>query len=328
MNEVIQDQGTLGKSSKVYSPYILCRTLEVWQKILSINLPSEIRPLLEATYEERHEKENMARYKREMEKERDKLTTLALTGVSRGGKTLPESKASTRYSETESVEVLLIKKFICAENGTSLRLLDDSELLLPKFADAATRRQKASEILKNTVSAPVYLAPIAKTKQIEWLRNYVYLGDDEESPFRVAIVLESGELQGIGRSDVSDKYNVTYDSCLGYKADKKGGGVKTMENKFNLVDEPWIPVAGKGLVSLAGVFSDPSLSALGGNPVQKIALTKLLLAIAQAAYTPKDDEDWKNLGAVGMAKKALAYLTEKKRCFGCMERNRFCRCPK
>ena len=194
-----------------------------------------------------------------------------------------------------------------------LRLLDDSELLLPKFADAATRRQKASEILKNTVSVPVYLAPIAKTKQIEWLKNYVYLGDNEESPFRVAIVLESGELQGIGCSDVSEKYNLTYNSCLGYKADKKREVWKTMENKFNLVDEPWIPVAGKGLVSLAGIFSDSSLSALGGNPIQKIALTKLLLAIAQAAYTPKDDEDVKNLGASGMAKKGVRLLDGEKR---------------
>lgn len=88
-----------------------------------------------------------------------------------------------------------------------------------------------------------------------------------------------------------------------------------MENRFNLVDEPWIPVAGRGLVSLATVFSDHSLSALGGNPVQKIALTKLLLAIAQTACTPKDDENWQSLGASGMAKKALDYLTGNKDLF-------------
>ena len=88
-----------------------------------------------------------------------------------------------------------------------------------------------------------------------------------------------------------------------------------MTNKFNLVDEHWIPVAGKGLVSLADIFSDSSLSALGGNPVQKIALTKLLLAIAQTAYTPADDEDWKKLGAPGMADKSLAYLREKRDLF-------------
>lgn len=43
----------------------------------------------------------------------------------------------------------------------------------------------------------------------------------------------------------------------------------SLPNRFNLVDEPWIPVAGKGLVSLADVFSNPNLSALGGNPIQK-----------------------------------------------------------
>ena len=89
----------------------------------------------------------------------------------------------------------------------------------------------------------------------------------------------------------------------------------SLPNRFNLVDEPWIPVAGRGLVSLATVFSDHSLSALGGNPVQKIVLTKLLLAIAQSAYTPTDDDDWKRVGASGMAKKALDYLTEKKELF-------------
>lgn len=88
-----------------------------------------------------------------------------------------------------------------------------------------------------------------------------------------------------------------------------------MENRFNLVDEPWIPVAGKGWVSLGDIFSDASLSALGGNPVQKIALTKLLLAICQAAYTPEDDQDWKELGSSGMAQKAKAYLIEKKDLF-------------
>jgi CRISPR system Cascade subunit CasA len=88
-----------------------------------------------------------------------------------------------------------------------------------------------------------------------------------------------------------------------------------MENRFNLVDEPWIPVAGKGLASLEGIFSDTSLSALGGNPIQKIALTKLLLAICHAAYTPEDDQDWERLGASGMAKKAKAYLNEKKDLF-------------
>ncbi|MBU1087909.1 MAG: type I-E CRISPR-associated protein Cse1/CasA [Candidatus Omnitrophica bacterium] len=87
------------------------------------------------------------------------------------------------------------------------------------------------------------------------------------------------------------------------------------ENRFNLVDEPWIPVAGHGLVSLADIFSKPELPSLGGNPIQKIALLKLVLAIAQSAYTPKDDEDWKQLGSEGMAEKCLKYLNDKKDLF-------------
>lgn len=81
-----------------------------------------------------------------------------------------------------------------------------------------------------------------------------------------------------------------------------------MDKHFNLIDEPWIPVAGKGRATLRQVFSDPDLRALGGNPVEKIALMKLLLAIAQAAATPDNDNAWRVMGADGMAQKCLAYL--------------------
>jgi CRISPR system Cascade subunit CasA len=82
----------------------------------------------------------------------------------------------------------------------------------------------------------------------------------------------------------------------------------TIENRFNLIDEPWIPVVDVGRVSLKQLFSHSDYRALGGNPVQKIALTKLLLAIAQSACTPEDDEDWAELGANGLAQKCLEYL--------------------
>lgn len=83
-----------------------------------------------------------------------------------------------------------------------------------------------------------------------------------------------------------------------------------MDRHFNLIDELWIPVAGRGRASLRQVFSEPDLRALGGNPVEKIALTKLLLAIAQAAATPDDDAAWQAMGPHGMAQKCLAYLDQ------------------
>jgi len=87
------------------------------------------------------------------------------------------------------------------------------------------------------------------------------------------------------------------------------------ENRFNLIDEPWIPIVDVGQVSLRQLFSHIDYRALGGNTVQKIALTKLLLAIAQAAYTPKDSDDWKNIQPSGLAEECLKYLDKWYDCF-------------
>lgn len=83
-----------------------------------------------------------------------------------------------------------------------------------------------------------------------------------------------------------------------------------MDNRFNLIDEPWIPVADAGLVSLRQVFTNPELRALGGNPIQKLALMKLLLAIAQAAATPENDQQWQTLTPATLASQCLDYLAK------------------
>ncbi len=83
-----------------------------------------------------------------------------------------------------------------------------------------------------------------------------------------------------------------------------------MEKRFNLIDEPWIPVADVGLVSIKQIFAQPKLPGLGGNAVQKMAVMKLLLAIAQAAATPVDEKEWQELGADGLCQKCLAYLDQ------------------
>ena len=80
------------------------------------------------------------------------------------------------------------------------------------------------------------------------------------------------------------------------------------ENRYNLIDEKWIPTAGKGKVGLRTVFSDESITSLGGNPIEKIAVFKLLLAIAQSACTPEDEKEWEKLGLSGLKQKVLDYL--------------------
>ena len=223
LHEATANLGALGNSAAVYSPYVLCRTLDVWQDIQVVRLPGGIRPLLEATYRDRDEFGNMARSKHLVEQKREKLSRLALYGVARGGKTLPESQATTRHSEIESVEVLLMKKQVSLENGVMVRFLDNSELLLPQSPSSAERRRLAAVLLKNTVTVPVNHAPAALKKPIKWLSDYVYLGDDEEHPFRAAMVLESDEVRGTDGSIANEDFELSYDSCLGYGVKKKGG---------------------------------------------------------------------------------------------------------
>lgn len=83
-----------------------------------------------------------------------------------------------------------------------------------------------------------------------------------------------------------------------------------MKNQFNLVDEPWIPIADIGLVGLKQAFSDPTFRELGGNPIQKISVFKFLMAIAQTACTPDDENGWHELSAQGMANACIAYLEQ------------------
>ena len=88
-----------------------------------------------------------------------------------------------------------------------------------------------------------------------------------------------------------------------------------MNNYFNLIDEPWIPVANHNRVSLAEIFSNPTLKSISGNALHKVSLLKILLAIAQRAFTPENDEQWLALESSGLAKKCLEYLEDKKDLF-------------
>ena len=218
-----------GPTAKVYSPYVLLRTLEVWSNITELVLPDQIRSLIEATYREKEEGPLMRNHKDFLKKRQEMLERLALGGISVGTRTLPESKASTRYSDQESVEVLLLQSYRLEpdRNGTTVKLLDGNELFLPlKSPPKCTKQQRvlAASLVQQTLQVADYLAPEAQPlKNIGWLKGYFYLGDREydESLLRVAIVSKDGELKGLGGQDPSVKYRLSYNQRLGYCSPKK-----------------------------------------------------------------------------------------------------------
>lgn len=224
LEDSTKESGIWGKSGKVYLPYVLYRSLAVWQGKTRVSLPQEIRPMLEATYAEQDEVGILNKCKADVKENRVRLAGLARIGLSTGGKTIPESKSATRYSETESCEVLLIRKRSSDETGTTLTLLNNETLVLPKNAKSkglGEWRRLAAELQQNVVLLPEHLAPSTSRHQIQWLKDFVYLGDREESPFRIAIVREGGTLCGIDNDNASQGYELSYTPVLGYSARKR-----------------------------------------------------------------------------------------------------------
>lgn len=230
LEEAVSDPiKAFGKTAIVYSPYVLIRTLEVWKPRTFLELPSNIRELIEATYVDRVEKVEMNGYLSSLKKKCDELERMALVGLSEGGKTLSDNNASTRYSEQDSVDVLLIRSYRRGKGneGVTVTFLNGEELYLPllsKKTKNSSRRDKAALLMQNTLRVSEHLAPkIISLNQIQWLKDYVYIGDQafEEYPFRIAVVRPSGELLGLDSGYASSEYTLTYDSLLGYQAIKK-----------------------------------------------------------------------------------------------------------
>jgi CRISPR-associated endonuclease/helicase Cas3 len=100
------DVSQLGKSARVYDPYILFRTLEILRYKTTVSLPIQIRQLIESTYEERNETGLLAQLKIKMQKSARELAMKAREAQSELNQEIDESIA-TRYSTWDSVPVLL-----------------------------------------------------------------------------------------------------------------------------------------------------------------------------------------------------------------------------
>jgi CRISPR-associated endonuclease/helicase Cas3 len=215
------DPSSVGKSSKVYAPYVLCRTLEVLEKIEDIALPRDIRGLLEATYEERLERDSLKRFQSELGKEREKLRRLARGNVGTGGVTIADQGAPTRYAEIETRDLLLIRSMRSRGGVLELETLDGERLRFEEPAPASLRRRNtAASLLRNVVAVPVYLAPPTPRVSIRALSPYLYLGQDEESAVAVGIVGEDQFIRTVLGEMMRTPHRMSYGKDFGYRSVK------------------------------------------------------------------------------------------------------------
>lgn len=219
----------------VYSPYVLCRSLEVWQGMKEVSLPEDMRELIESTYKVRAEQEKMAQWLHELDegsrynKGRNALHQLARITLAETGNTLPESRAQTRYSEADSFEVLLLTgiHYNEEEQAGVLSLLNGEKVALPINKSKYSRRQwreVAAKLMRQVVQVRMSDAPqkLPKTTLQKFgLQHCFFLGSDhhpdDESVLRLALVDEASALKGIEHYDIHDKYELEYRNDIGYR---------------------------------------------------------------------------------------------------------------
>lgn len=231
-------KAAFGSSAYVYSPYVLCRSLEVWEKLEQVALPADIRPLIEATYKSRQEEGSMAAMLEELKngsrerKGQNTLQQLARVGLAQAGNTMPESRAQTRYSETDSFEVLLLKsiRYNKEQQAGILTLLNNEQVVLPLNRTLLSRREWR-ELTAKLMTQLVYVRPGEAPKQIDrkrlqglGLQHCFYLGNpawpQDESVLRLALVSDTDELLGFENMVLNEKHTLEYRQDLGYRTIK------------------------------------------------------------------------------------------------------------
>jgi CRISPR-associated endonuclease/helicase Cas3 len=167
-------RAALGPSGHVYAPYILLRSLQIWQNRTEITLPLDIRPLLEDTYREREdEPPGWRALREEMEKSKDRLRQLALnnTNVWCQPALSDEEGVQTRINSCPAVPLLLAAQVEPPVKGRTCATLLNGE---PIEADEHNWSfLVATAIHWNLVRVPRYAVENALHKAPGWLRLHV-----------------------------------------------------------------------------------------------------------------------------------------------------------
>ncbi len=172
--DVDQLRQTLGiANAYVYSPYVLCRSFEVWKNYDSsvVTLPDQVRELLNKTYEIRdQEPAAWIMLRKKQEEENTKLWRRA-NAVQAGGKGIPlghdDERAATRYNDRPMREIVLVRQIDDRGTEATLDLLSGTRIDVSAFRRNVYAR---AELLQNMLSVPAYLFP-SVAQAPAWLKN-------------------------------------------------------------------------------------------------------------------------------------------------------------
>lgn len=240
---VPEPASTFGSSGYVYSDYVLHRSLEVWQQQQAerpyLQLPDDIRPLIDATYAEREESGLLANLKYVLHEGHGRrkgirqLRQLALSASAMSTPAQSDQNAQTRYSEEDSAAILLLRSIQTHSHKhlTQITLLSGETLTIPWQKQELTQQQWlhiSRQLMRNMV--PCRESKLPQRPQRDrclqlGLGHALYLGCaqfHDTVPFAMAIQTIDGELQGF-ETDLSDRYHYVYQANVGLQIEKIEG---------------------------------------------------------------------------------------------------------
>lgn len=201
-------------TSYVYAPYVLERTHAVLRNRKSVNVPGNIRELLEAVYAEGLDCANtaIAEFRAEMQKRMDELRGHAIAaGV--GVRSLPcksddDENPPTRYGSRPAVKLLLVSEY---DDGVGVACADIILLDGTKVRVDGYRRDfgVTRALYRNLVSVPISQCPAlhGRPTDTQSLSQHFH---SSEMPWVVKVDSVSGRLQIVATGE---------DSGLAYRED-------------------------------------------------------------------------------------------------------------
>jgi CRISPR-associated endonuclease/helicase Cas3 len=202
----------LGRSARVYAPYVLLRTAAVWNGRKELALPHDIRPLLEATYVEpdTNEPEAWQQLHTTLQKEKNELAANAEAATLVLGRPMlqDEDTVLTRRKSAPTTPVILLRSIEQgASGGVLLGALDGSRMEVNKHE---WRKSSARFLHRWLVRVPRWMLPVA-TQKPRWLTLHT------PPDATVALVREGGRL-----SFGDQISSVTFDPQIGIFAECPG----------------------------------------------------------------------------------------------------------
>jgi CRISPR-associated endonuclease/helicase Cas3 len=151
----------LGRSGRVYAPYVLLRSMEVWMGKNTLRIPSDIREMIEATYAhpEENEPKTWRKLHQELEREKALLASNADAATRVLGNPMLDDRCEvlTRRKGAPTKPLVLLKSVTANGNGTfTLIALDGARA---EVSENEWKRSSAKYLHQWTVRVPRWTLP-------------------------------------------------------------------------------------------------------------------------------------------------------------------------